>query len=153
MCHKKATESGFRFDCPAQRKRERQDCHYPCVIGTGKHASSSERGSNAIHCTRLLITHSEVVWMSLSSVGQSPTNRHKLRSRYIHVNRKMVHIIHTRFEPNSRNNPRPEGTSGLRFPPSKTGPSGHLEIGNELISGIFSGHWSRKLVATCHFFL
>jgi hypothetical protein len=26
-----------------------------------------------------------------------------------------------------------------------------LEIGNELISGIFSGHWSWKLVATCHF--
>jgi hypothetical protein len=34
---------------------------------------------------------------------------------------------------------------------TETGPYGNLEIGNELISGIFSEHWNRKLMVTCHF--
>ena len=34
----------------------------------------------------------------------------------------------------------------------ETDPYGHTEIGNRPISCYFSGHWSRKLVATCQFF-
>ena len=34
----------------------------------------------------------------------------------------------------------------------KTGPCGHSESGIVLNSAIFSEHWSRNLVATCHFF-
>ena len=35
---------------------------------------------------------------------------------------------------------------------TKTHPYSHTEIGNRPISCYFSGHWSRKLVATCQFF-
>ena len=36
--------------------------------------------------------------------------------------------------------------------PTKAGRYGNPETGNVLNSGFFSEHWSRKWVATCHFF-